>query len=40
VDGDEPITTPYDNCVMVMPARDPITGKPAVRLGRIVDYGG
>jgi hypothetical protein len=40
MDGGEPITTPYDNCVMVMPARDPIKGKTAVRLGRIVDYEG
>jgi len=28
--------TPYPNCVMVMPAREPVKGKTAVRLGRIV----
>jgi hypothetical protein len=37
VDGGEQIATPYDNCVMVMPARDPIKGKTAVRLGRLID---
>ena len=36
-DDDKEIRTPYDNCVMVMPARDPLKGKTAVRLGRLVD---
>ena len=35
-DGDEEVHTPYENCVMVMPARDPLKGKTAVRLGRLV----
>jgi predicted deacylase len=39
-DGGEEVRTPYDNCVMVMPARDPIKGKTAVRLGRLVDHAG
>jgi predicted deacylase len=36
MDGDEEVRTPYDGCVMVMPARDPLKGKTAVRLGRLV----
>lgn len=36
-DGDEPVRTPYPNCVMVMPARNPTKGLTAVRLGRLVD---
>ena len=36
-DGDTEIRTPYDNCVMVMPARDIQAGLTAVRLGRLVD---
>ena len=35
-DGDRPIRTPYPDCVLVMPAREPLPGKTAVRLGRIV----
>ncbi|MEM7123291.1 MAG: succinylglutamate desuccinylase/aspartoacylase family protein [Pseudomonadota bacterium] len=35
-DGGNPVETPYDNCVMVMPAREPVKGKTAVRLGRLV----
>ena len=35
-DGDRPICTPYPDCVLVMPAREPSPGKTAVRLGRIV----
>lgn len=35
-DDTRPVHTPYDNCVMIMPARDPQKGKTAVRLGRIV----
>lgn len=30
------ITTPYANCVLIMPAPEPITGQTAVRLGRLV----
>ncbi len=36
VDGDRPITTPYDNCVLIMPSRRLTRGQTAVRLGRIV----
>lgn len=35
-DGDDPVRTPYDDCVLVMPARNPTKGLTAVRLGRIV----
>ena len=35
-DGEEEVRTPYDDCVMIMPARDPLKGKTAVRLGRLV----
>ncbi len=36
-DGDTEYRTPYDDCVMVMPARDILPGLTAVRLGRIVE---
>jgi predicted deacylase len=36
-EGDTEVRTPYDNCVMVMPARDVKPGLTAVRLGQIVD---
>lgn len=38
-DGDEPVATPYDDCVLVMPAprRYRAPGLTAVRLGRFVD---
>jgi predicted deacylase len=36
MDGDTPIRTPYDDCVMVMPARNPTKGLTAVRLGRLL----
>jgi len=36
-DGDEPVTTPYDDCVLIMPSRRLAVGQTAVRLGRIVD---
>lgn len=36
-DGADEVRTPYDNCVMVMPARDLKPGLTAVRLGQIVD---
>lgn len=35
-DGDREVRTPYPDCVMVMPSREPLKGKTAVRLGRIV----
>ena len=35
-DNDTPITTPYDECVLVMPARRLEVGTTAVRLGRYV----
>ena len=34
-DGNHPIRTPYPDCVLVMPAREPMPGKTAVRLGRL-----
>jgi len=36
-DGDEPVITPYDNCVLIMPSRRLDPGASAVRLGRYVD---
>ena len=35
-DGGRPILTPYDDCVLIMPARRVRAGQTAVRLGRIV----
>jgi hypothetical protein len=35
-DGDQEVRTPYAHCVMVMPSREPLKGKTAVRLGRLV----
>lgn len=35
-DGEREITTPYDNCVLIMPSRRPKKGETAVRLGRLV----
>ncbi len=32
----ETIVTPYDDCVLIMPAPEPISGQTAVRLGRLV----
>jgi len=37
VDGGQEVTTPYDNCVLIMPTRRPKKGETAVRLGRFVD---
>lgn len=34
-DGDRAITTPHDDCVLIMPSRLPAFGHTAVRLGRI-----
>lgn len=33
-DGNRPIATPYDDCVLIMPSRRLIRGQTAVRLGR------
>ncbi|MCR9257185.1 MAG: succinylglutamate desuccinylase/aspartoacylase family protein [Alphaproteobacteria bacterium] len=35
-DDGAPVTTPYDDCVLIMPSRRLITGQTAVRLGRFV----
>jgi len=39
VDGDTPVTTPYDDCVLIMPSRRQVRGQTAVRLGRLVATG-
>jgi predicted deacylase len=36
-DGDKPVVTPYDGCVLIMPSRRLNPGASAVRLGRYVD---
>lgn len=36
-DGDEPVYTPYDRCVLIMPSRRLTRGQTAVRLGRFLD---
>jgi hypothetical protein len=36
-DGGTKIVTPHDNCVLIMPTRQPKRGETAVRLGRYVD---
>jgi len=35
-DGDTPVATPYDNCVMVMPSLNIKKGESSVRYGRII----
>jgi predicted deacylase len=37
VDGDATVRTPYDDCVLVMPAKRLNRGQTAVRLGRYID---
>lgn len=37
LDGEREILTPYDDCVLVMPARRLAPGQTAVRLGRYID---
>ena len=37
MDGDTPIHTPHDNCVLIMPSRRLSRGQTAVRLGRFID---
>lgn len=36
-DGDEPVYTPHDRCVLIMPSRRLTRGQTAVRLGRFLD---
>lgn len=36
-DGDKPVTTPYDDCVLIMPSRRLRRGESAVRFGRYID---
>ena len=36
-DGDQPVRTPYDNCVLIMPSKRLTRGLTAVRFGRFVD---
>jgi predicted deacylase len=36
-DGDKPVHTPHDNCVLIMPSRRLSKGQTAVRLGRFID---
>lgn len=36
-DDGTPVTTPYDDCVLIMPSRRLTRGKTAVRLGRYID---
>ena len=36
LDGDLPVRTPHDHCILIMPARHPVRGHTAVRLGRLV----
>jgi predicted deacylase len=36
-DGEAEISTPFDNCVLVMPSRRLMPGQTAVRLGRFID---
>ena len=35
-DGDQPVATPYDDCVLIMPSRRLWQGQTAVRLGRMM----
>lgn len=37
-DGDAAVTTPYDNCVLVMPTRHVHAGQTAVRFGRVIPW--
>jgi hypothetical protein len=36
-DGDMPVATPYDDCILIMPSQRLSRGLTAVRLGRLVD---
>ena len=35
-DGEAPVVTPYDECVLIMPSRRLVLGQTAVRFGRYV----
>ena len=35
-DGEEPLKTPYENCVLIMPSRRQLPGDTAVRFGKIL----
>ena len=35
-DGDEPVKTPYNNCILIMPSRRQLLGATAVRFGKYV----
>lgn len=37
-DGDAPVATPYDNCVLIMPTRHVYAGQTAVRFGRVTPW--
>lgn len=37
-DGDAAITTPHDDCVLIMPSRSARIGQTAVRFGRLVEF--
>jgi hypothetical protein len=37
VDGETPIRTPHDNCLLVMPSLRPSRGHTAVRLARFAE---
>jgi len=39
LDGETPVITPYDDCVLVMPSRRQMRGQTAVRMGRVVEHG-
>lgn len=36
-DGDVPVVTPHDDCVLIMPTQRLVKGQTAVRLGRFID---
>lgn len=36
-DDGEPVVTPYDRCILIMPSHRPAPGQTAVRLGRVID---
>ncbi len=36
-DGAQPVVTPHDDCVLIMPTHRPRVGQTAVRLGRFID---
>ena len=36
-DGAQPVITPHDECILIMPTHRPRVGQTAVRLGRYID---